>query len=278
MKLNEKLVKILLVIAATITIVSVFLFIYSSPEFNINYELDTDKFNHFGAFLGGSVGILVSFAGTILVYLSLNHQRKDIQQNRKALSLQIDELKNQREELELTREVFKQQSMTSELQRFENTFFNLIQLMQENKNRIEINKYAESKAMIQSAEAIVQILKNLRVELIKSFDKSPNPTLTEKISLLQDVCNQVKFFKTVKYFNTFQTIIEHIENHNPINKKFYYKILTAQLQQLDYILFAYYCVLDKNDASVILDSKILDRLKEKNFVDKSLFDFLMETK
>lgn len=276
MKLNEKLVKILLVIAATITIVSVFIFIYSSPELNINYELDTDKFNHLGAFLGGSVGILVSFAGTILVYLSLNHQRKDIQQNRKALSLQIDELKNQREELELTREVFKQQSLTSELQRFENTFFNLIQLMQENKNKIQINKFPESKEVIHSAEAIILIMNNIRRDLHIAFDKSPNPTLNEKLKLLEDVCDKNRFFKTVKYFNTFQVIIEYIENHNPINKKFYYKIITAQLQQLDYILFGYYCVLNKKETTVILGSKILDRLKEKNFVDKTLFDFLME--
>lgn len=67
-------------------------------------------------------------AGVILLYVALDEQRKDIKINQNALIKQIEEFELQRVELSETREIFKEQSITLKIQRFENTFFQLINL------------------------------------------------------------------------------------------------------------------------------------------------------
>lgn len=80
-----------------------------------------DKTAQVGDFIGGLVGSLWAFAGILLFYLALRLQKKEFE-------LQREELKLTRSELSQTRKESQSQSKTMILQRFENTFFNLLQL------------------------------------------------------------------------------------------------------------------------------------------------------
>lgn len=103
---------------------------------NVRYdEVDAAKIGQFGDFIGGVVGSLWSLAGFVLFYVALNKQKEDLEINRKALesqieamNLQTEEFKAQKEELEETRKVYIEQNKTQNLQRFENTFFNMLSL------------------------------------------------------------------------------------------------------------------------------------------------------
>ncbi|KIX19925.1 hypothetical protein SY27_15460 [Flavobacterium sp. 316] len=103
---------------------------------NVRYdEVDSAKIGQFGDFIGGVVGSIWALAGFILFYVALNKQKEDLEINRDALksqieamSLQTEEFKAQKEELEETRKIYIEQNKTQNLQRFENTFFNMLSL------------------------------------------------------------------------------------------------------------------------------------------------------
>lgn len=79
----------------------------------------------------GAVNALISafaFAGVIV---SMYLQRKDLEMQRESIDIQRDELQQNTKELELQRKEFEIQNKTMRLQRFENTFFNMLSLQQE---------------------------------------------------------------------------------------------------------------------------------------------------
>lgn len=79
----------------------------------------------------GAVNALISafaFAGVIV---SMYLQRKDLEMQRESIDIQREELQQNTKELELQRREFEIQNKTMRLQRFENTFFNMLSLQQE---------------------------------------------------------------------------------------------------------------------------------------------------
>lgn len=73
-----------------------------------SFKVDTSKLGHFGDFIGGFLGVLLTSVATILIYLTYFSQK---------------------EELKLSRELFSKQN-------FENTFFNMLKVHQGLKNHI----------------------------------------------------------------------------------------------------------------------------------------------
>ena len=140
---TEKNSKILIWIGISLLIIGLFFFLYKS-SFNIKNEVDTSKLSEFGDYFGGVIGAIWSLAGVILLYVALDEQRKDIKINQNALIKQIEEFELQRVELSETREIFKEQSITLKIQRFENTFFQLINLYNEIISNLQITYNNES--------------------------------------------------------------------------------------------------------------------------------------
>ncbi|UFH58506.1 putative phage abortive infection protein [Sulfurovum mangrovi] len=158
----DRIFKLLL----SIFILTVPLLILYFWQENINYNLKIDhsKFGTFGDFFGGVFGSIWALGGVILFYLALKEQREDYKTNRRALEEQInalkvqtDEFKLQRQELEQSRKVFIEQSKTLKQQRFETTFFSMIELY--NKTIDDLNKLSENN----------NYFKDFRQDLIKNF-------------------------------------------------------------------------------------------------------------
>ena len=100
-----------------------------------NEPINAEKIGQFGDFIGGLVGAVWSLGGIILFYVALREQRIDLRTNQRTLKAQTEALKQQirefelqREEIQETRTVFKEQSETLRSQRFENTLFQLVNL------------------------------------------------------------------------------------------------------------------------------------------------------
>lgn len=85
----------------------------------------------------GFANALISAGAFAGVIVSMYLQRKDLELQRKSLEVQQKELKQNTQELALQREEFKEQNKTLKLQRFENTFFNMLSLQQEITNNIK---------------------------------------------------------------------------------------------------------------------------------------------
>lgn len=79
-----------------------------------------------------SANVLIAGLAFVGLMHSLNKQQQ-------AINLQHEDLKMQRAEMELARSEMKEQNSTIKIQRFENTFFNMLQLQQEIVNQIDIN-------------------------------------------------------------------------------------------------------------------------------------------
>jgi hypothetical protein len=144
--LTEKNSKILLWIGLFLFIVGIVVFLYKE-SIGFSTKVDSNKVAQFGDFIGGVVGSLWSLAGVILFYVALTEQRKDIEINRDTLNAQVSALNKQIEEFELqrvelseTRKVFKEQSETLKIQRFENTFFQLLNLHHELVDKLNFNR------------------------------------------------------------------------------------------------------------------------------------------
>jgi len=79
--------------------------------FNPTNVIDTEKLGHFGDFIGGFLGTVLTILATVLIYLTYNSQKKELSLNRKLL----------------------------EQQQFENTFFNMLKVHQDLKSNIVFN-------------------------------------------------------------------------------------------------------------------------------------------
>ena len=212
--LTEKNSKILLWFGIILFGIGIFLFLWKE-SFTGENKINSEKIAQFGDFIGGIIGSVWSLAGVILFYVALTEQREDIKINREALNAQvsalnkqIEEFELQRDELKETRKVFKEQSETLKIQRFENTFFQLINLHHEIIDKLTLGKTnpIEKRDVFSQGISIISnninqdYLKILSVN-IKTYTRSGNLIemasflclYADKISIKECVCTSPKY-------------------------------------------------------------------------------------
>jgi len=207
-----------------------FLFFYTESS-------DRDAFGN----MFGSVNALFSglaFAGIIITIL-----------------LQSQELKLQREELKATREEFQQQNATMKFQRFENTFFNLLNLLQKIVDSIDDNKQVKKNKSIggdfvpiaqQGYDIVVlkgrDVFKEKYYELISKIKYNRDKDLN---TLYTEYYDQVKT-DFGHYFRTVYRIIKLVDETNleEEEKYKYVSILRAQLSDYELLWLFYNCLCD----------------------------------
>lgn len=127
------------------------------------YIFHTDKLGHFGDFIGGFLGTILTGVATYFVYKTYVSQK--------------DELEKQKEELILNRQLIAQQQ-------FESTFFNMLSVHRELKNSLILD---ESKSLFFETKTNYEILHyNL-------YEISPDNSDTNQQEARRD-----KFSKVIK--------------------------------------------------------------------------------
>jgi len=169
--------------------------------------------------LFGAVNSLFSglaFAGIIW---SLRLQQTQLEMQKEELKLQREEQIAARKELAGQKEQLQQQSETFDLQRFENSFFSLLNLHK---------KYQKN--------MFPQIYKELKNK-IKKFSDS-NELKVIQIGYFEFYLE----FNSVldQYFKNLYLILKFIESSS--NKNFYAKIISAQLSKYEKLLIFYHCI------------------------------------
>jgi hypothetical protein len=263
--LSEKNSIRLLFIGVVLFFLGVTTFIWKE-SFSIQGQINSTKFSQFGDFVGGIIGSIWSLAGVILFYVALTEQRKDIQINRQTLETQVDALKQQikefelqRIELEETRKVFTEQSLTLKNQRFENTFFQLLSLHHELVDKFSFTGGFGSNKRLEKREVLTQAFKDLdyKIKSSNSYqeqdmygDITITPNEPESIEIAEFRLNEVYrdfFYDDYKqvlshYFRNIYHVYKFIFTNKLINheeKPFYASIVSAQLSSDELFLIFY---------------------------------------
>ena len=185
------------------------------------------------------IGVLFSglaFAGIIITALLQKEE----------LGLQREELKLQREEIEKTRGEFKQQNATMKLQRFENTFFNLLSLLQGVVDSIEDSKQIRKrKGSLRISDIEYETVTLSGKDVFCDYFADFNRTLDDN-----DLDKVIKAYynKFGHYFRIVYQIIKLVDetdfesdNNFEIQYK-YVSILRAQLSDYEMLWLFYHCL------------------------------------
>lgn len=129
-RLKTKTIFVVAVCIVIVICVSYFLLFYFIVPVNMEKRGQFgDMFGFIGALFSG-----LAFAGLIVTMLQqredLQNQKDEIQLQRKDLEAQTAALQLQKEEIAQTNKELKEQNKTIMLQRFENTFFSMLELQQ----------------------------------------------------------------------------------------------------------------------------------------------------
>lgn len=258
---------ILFVIGIIVFIFGFTIFLWNEfPTLTTTEKINSEKIAQIGDFIGGIAGSVWALAGVLLFYLALKEQRKDIKINQRtletqvtALNQQIDEFRLQTNEFKQTREVFEEQSKTLRIQRFENTFFQLLHVYQEliDKLSVDVNEGFFEMPDIKEYEK-AEVFEYCVRKLNKSFDLTINydkdgkkvERTIDSYSLAYEFLERgyMKFyFKDLKqilshYYRTVYHIFKFILLSDLIaeeKKQFYASIVRAQLSSDELYLILY---------------------------------------
>ncbi|EGQ7992255.1 putative phage abortive infection protein [Vibrio vulnificus] len=264
MNCEERNTKVVLTVCIGIFFLCIPLLVmfFWNEQLDLSAKIDNGKFGTFGDFFGGVFGSMWSLAGVILFYLALKEQRSDFQTNSnalvkqvEALEIQTNEFRLQREELTQTRNVFVEQSKILKQQRFENTFFSLLEL------------FSSIVAELNSRSIEGDFFGKLKSDLNEKACPLPSENVSaireHYINLYRQIINEGKL-SPAHYFKLFYRILKLIDDSDvdEYDKFLYMKILRSQLSEQALLITYYnsYCPESKSLYKLILKYNLLKHL------------------
>lgn len=199
--------------------------------------------------------------------------------------LQKRELKLQREEMEETRGEFIKQNETLIHQKFENTFFQLLKLLNTNIDSIDLRD-RESGELKNTGRDCFKEIYEYCLKISKNNEKEDyDPSLEKTLNVYNEIYDMFKSDLS-HYFRTLYHIIKFIDQSNIDNKKQYTSIVRAQLSSYEQSLLFYNCLhsngqekfkpliekysLFKNiDENLIMNKKHLDEYESNAYGEKN---------
>lgn len=224
-----------------ISILSVIYFACSNTENGFALNL-------LGDFLGGSVASLWALAGLFLIYVAFLGQKQQLLNQQIELMYNQLEVKYTRLELAGQREEMKEQNLTLRQQKFENTFFQLINLFGSIVNSLDLRNRQTKAVTTSGRECFDVFYKRLRNELtdvvygsLSSNDNLNNATIEQTLEAYSALYSKEKSDLS-HYFRTIYHIYKFIDKSNIENKKQYSSIARAQLSSYEQVLLFYNCL------------------------------------
>jgi hypothetical protein len=243
-----------LIVAGTLILVGG-LGIFSWRQWNIDTDLviNSPLLSNLGSFLSGTVGILWSLASVLYFVLALKEQRKDIKTNQKAFSLQLKELED-------TRKVSIEQSATLRTQRFENTFFQLLQVHMNVTKELRFGKHEGRQVFNHWKDNLDHLFLGFFVERvagspagIPAYRRVPFETTDEVVRFLIEDDQYQRRYNDLEntlnhYFRQLYHIFKYVHLSNLISneaKPFYAALVRAQLSQNELYSLAFNCFMPR---------------------------------
>ncbi|MCW4439432.1 putative phage abortive infection protein [Vibrio splendidus] len=236
-----------------------------NEQIDTGSKIDNGKFGTFGDFFGGVFGSIWSLAGVILFYLALKEQRTDFKTNSnalikqvEALEIQTEEFKLQREELTQTRNVFIEQSLILKQQRFENTYFSLLELFS--------SIFSELNNRCADGDFFGKIKSEMKNRSCPLQTENGSTQLKHYIDVYREIVHEQKE-SAAHYFKLFYRMVKLIDDSDiSVSDKFLYmKIFRSQLSE-DALLITYYnshCPESRSLYKLILKYNLLKHLPKQ---------------
>jgi len=238
---------VIAIILAFLGLTSPFIFKFAFGGNTLSY----DTLSNLGDWLGGTSAPLLNLAAFIMILAAYKSQQ--------------EELELTREEMKLTRQEFKEQNATLGLQRFENTFFNLLSNNNDIVNALQFeSKNNQGERFTVTGRSYFNEAYNL---LFEAYENDQTRKLRKHSSILDELFGEIDEeledtkteYELIKYsykyfFEEHQSYIGHyfrnlyhiirIIDKAPIadnEKKDFVKIVVAQLSMNELLLLFYNC-------------------------------------
>jgi hypothetical protein len=271
-----------LIIAGLIVVAISLILLIPFRTYFIASPIDNELIGQFGDFIGGIAGSLWALAGVIMFYVALHEQKEDFKTNREILSAQLEEFKLQQVELAETRKVFKEQSKTLKLQRFESSFFQLLNFRNESLNSLSVKiitkhppttgyKVLEEISKMIDNRIEKFVLNGLYFSFNECFIDSYSTTVPQNekeaiqylVSILEDVFSDYESYFIHYYRTTHQAIIFALRADDYQDRLFYLETILNSMSQRTLSLFIFITFYKRNEFS-----KSLEVLKTHNLLSR----------
>lgn len=204
--------------------------------------------NLLGDFYGGSVASIWSLAGLFFIYVAFLGQKQQLLNQQMEIMYSQLEVKYTRFELEGQKKEMIEQNQTLRQQRFDNTFFQLLNTHSNIVSSMDLRKSSEKSSVISEGRDCFGIFyQRLKAHITVQYgSKRLNPETAN----LEDTCSGYEqFFENNQnnlghYFRNLYHIIKYIDNSDVDNKKTYTNFVRAQLSSHELALIFYNCITD----------------------------------
>lgn len=233
--------------------VIIFTLVFTGSKFDsVNiFRSEHIDIKEFGDFLGGAVGSLWSLAGVLLFYAALADQRKDLEEQKEILAMQIRETVNQTKE-------FKQQNETATEQKNEGTFFQLLRFHNEIITSIaleiqdmDFSDGSSTVRVINGRKSFVEYYDIYKRFFNTQFETYSSGGIDKEV--LQIVINTSydQFYEEYQadlghYFRNIYNILKFVDTMADTYRNFYLSLLLAQLSNNEVALLFYHCIAPEN--------------------------------
>ncbi|GHB63256.1 hypothetical protein GCM10008107_10440 [Psychrosphaera saromensis] len=242
-------------------------------------EITPDQIGQVGDLFGGLINPFLTFLTVLLLVYSVRFQ--------------VDELKETRSEISKSTLALESQDKNLSIQRFENSFFKLLEHFDNYRANIEFIKYGNVEYQgKQAVEHYYRSFQNtyLKVDVTKDDDSNPY----QKRTIVIDDSTKSKEGLNTKYLNFYEdtfgeafggyfrilyNILEFVDSSvNIENKSFYTKLLRAQLSRYEVLIIFYNCLSSFGDEKLyplVKKYKLLKHIETK-FLPSEHIHFLKE--
>jgi uncharacterized membrane protein len=234
------------------------------------YSADFSGLGPFGDFVAGTTVPLLTFISFLAIVITLRMQKEQ-------LELQRIELKNSVEEMQATRKEFEIQNKTLAVQRFENTFFQMVSLHNDIVNSINIDGKIGRRLFRDLFNILEYYYNNVAMD-----NKHNNKEEIVKIRIAYNDFFEDKQQELGHYYRNLYRIIKLIDENDSltyVEKKNYIGIIKAQLSSFELTLLLYNSLSINGQKFLLLIGKynLFDNLNEKLLLrEKHLFIYKNE--
>ncbi len=223
--------------------------VFASIYWYLRKNTETDlELNLLGDFLAGTVAPIWSFAGLFLIYIAFLGQKQQLLNQQLEIMYSQLALKYTRQELAGQKEEMKEQNKTLRQQKFENTFFQMLNLFNSIVNSFDIRN-SDREVITAGRKCFKEFYKQFESDLLYEVN---NGFSFEKENLRSATIEQSRdaysnFYERQKadlshYFTVIYRIYKFIDQSDFENKTHYAAIARAQLSSYEQILMFYNCL------------------------------------
>jgi uncharacterized membrane protein len=228
-----------------ILVITYFIFI-----FNLDDE-QKGNWGTFGDFIGGTLNPIFALFSLFAIIYTIKIQTKELELSREELEATRKELEDSRIAQQEQSESLKLQNEATKLQIFENTFFELVRMLNNIKESISIIPISLSNIVNGGQKFILNgRMYTTRIEIFEDLNKLyASEAISKYILILKELLDKDynKFNNhyekyTGTYFGQIYQILKYINESNIENKQRYVNIFRAQFTKDELELLFYHCL------------------------------------